>query len=179
MKSIFLWLFFSPAIFSATSPALTGAEIVSNKMLHHDWKDSSSGTVVIFLSATCPCSNKHVKYIKELRSKWPQFKFIGVHSNTDEDISLSKSYFEKKKLNFEIIEDHKTKIADSFKAYRTPHSFILSSKGEILYAGGVTDSSNPKKASKFYLEEALLALSMGKEIVETRTRVLGCPIDRE
>jgi len=179
MKSFFLWVFFSPAIYSATLSHLSGLEVVTQKMFTHEWKDSSSGTVIIFLSATCPCSNKHVKYLKELKAKWPQFKFIGVHSNPDENQSLTKSYFEKKKLNFEIIEDSKTKIADALKAYRTPHSFILSRAGKILYEGGVTDSSNPKNASTFYLEDALFALNQGKEISEKKTRVLGCPIDRE
>lgn len=140
--------------------------------------DTNKTTVLIFLSSICPCSNSHVEEIKRLKNDFPEFEFIGVHSNADEDLMSAKEYFAEKKLNFPLIEDEKSKLANQFKALKTPHAFVINSKGETLYQGGVTSSSSFDEKNQNYLREALTDLREGKKIRTTSSRPLGCMIAR-
>ena len=70
------------------------------------------------------------------------------------------------------------KQADLFGAVKTPHVYIFNAKGERIYSGGASNSRDPKKANKFYLEEVLEDLAAGKPPRYEKTRVLGCYIER-
>lgn len=134
--------------------------------------------VLVFLSKTCPCTQENIPYVNDLVKAYPQFEFIGVHSvkgATLKDIEeLKKTY----KPQFDVIEDHELKIANALKANRTPQSFILTADNIVLYNGGITDRTNPFKASAFYLKNALSEVSAGETITQKETRSLGCVILR-
>lgn len=139
----------------------------------------SKGTVVVFLSAKCPCSNSHVNEVKALSEKYKEFKFVGVHSNVDEDVEMTKKYFALYALPFPVIQDEKAVIADSFKALKTPHAYVVSPEGEILFQGGVTDSANGSDAKIHYLANALEDLQQSRKVKTAQVRTLGCVILRE
>jgi peroxiredoxin len=135
--------------------------------------------VVVFLSAKCPCSDSHIPELKALAEKFKDVQFIGVHSNLDETKEMTESYFKNAGLPFTLIHDPKGEIADDLKAYKTPHAFVLSHDGEILYQGGVTNSSTASKATEHFLQAALSDLKEGRKIKVSNGRTLGCVISRE
>jgi peroxiredoxin len=135
--------------------------------------------VVVFLSAKCPCSNSHIEELIKLNDDFPDFSFVGIHSNMDEPDSQSQEYFKKLKLPFPVMQDLEAKYADQFAAFKTPHSFILNSKGEILYQGGVSNSHDIKKSDKLFLREALEDITKGQKIRNPEGRTLGCFIVRK
>jgi hypothetical protein len=137
------------------------------------------GTVVIFLSARCPCSDSHITELKNLFEKYKDFKFVGIHSNFDEDLEFSKKYFTTQALPFPVLQDEKAALADSFKALKTPHAYVLSPEGEIVFQGGVTNSANGKDAKVHYLADALEDLQQNRKIKTAAVRTLGCVILRE
>ncbi|MBC7466328.1 MAG: redoxin domain-containing protein [Bdellovibrio sp.] len=137
------------------------------------------GTVIVFMSAKCPCSNSHMPVVKKLSEQHNDFQFVVVHSNSDEPIKESSDYFKKANLPFTVIQDDEAKIADQFKAFKTPHAFVISPKGKILYQGGVTDSSNAEASSKNFLAEALNQISENKPVLVAEGRTLGCVILRK
>lgn len=139
----------------------------------------AKGYVVVFVSAKCPCSNSHIAELKELASQFKEFQFFGVHSNIDETKEMTESYFKKADLPFPLVHDHKAALADELKAYKTPHAFVLSPDGEILYQGGVTNSSNAPKATEHFLKAALEDLKDGRKVKIANGRTLGCVISRE
>lgn len=176
--SIFtLPLFFAQA---ALPPKIKSLDLLSGKPIEistqfNDYK----GLVVVFLSAKCPCSNSHTNVLKKMSQKYKDYKFVGVHSNADESLATAQQYFKKTAFNFQIVQDNNTQIADLLQAFKTPHAFILSQKGEILYQGGVTSSSQADTADRNYLDEALSDLVQNKEIRTTEGRTLGCAILRQ
>ena len=97
----------------------------------------------------------------------------------DENEKTTQAYFKSVNLPFAVIEDSEAKLADTFKAFKTPHAFILSKENQILYEGGVTSSAKAHQASHFHLRDALLDLTSGKEIKVKEVRTLGCMISRE
>ena len=77
-----------------------------------------------------------------------------------------------------VIADPELRLADQFGALKTPHAFVLSTKGELLYRGGVDSSSIAERADRHYLRDALTAIAAGKEPEIKEARALGCVIQR-
>ena len=133
--------------------------------------------VIIFLSAQCPCSASHEPLLAQLSTDFPSISFTAIHSNANEDPALSRKYFAAAKLPFPVLRDEGARWADEFGALKTPHAFVMRS-GEILYSGGVTNSTDGTRANAPYLREALTALLTGKTIDQRERRALGCVIAR-
>ena len=106
------------------------------------------------------------------------FNFLGIHSNANEGLEDSRKYFQNSKLDIPVIQDGHSKIADEYKAFKTPHVFIVSPKLEILFQGGIDNSKMAHKADRFYLKDALTAIRNGNPLTEKNVRVLGCEIKR-
>ena len=68
--------------------------------------------------------------------------------------------------------------ADEYQAERTPQVIIRDQKGNVVFNGGAADRRNVKKATKFYLKDALAALANGKAVPNSNPRTLGCYIQR-
>lgn len=141
--------------------------------------EKNKGLVIVFMSTKCPCSNSHVDLVKKLSQQYKDFRFLIIHSNPEETKTEAQSYFKTFAAVIEVIQDEKTKLADLFKAYKTPHAFVLNSKGEIVYRGGVTNSAQASTADRQYLAEVLQDLSEGKKPRIDQGRTLGCVISRE
>lgn len=171
-------LFFSYMSFAGLTTKLAGPDIVNENHINWNWPEAKKATVVIFFSAICPCSNNHVDYLKKLRTDFADYDFFGVHSNIDENREIVVNYFKKQEINFKVISDKNSSIANHLGALRTPHAYLISKQGEILYQGGVTDSSDPLKAKEFHLFDALISHKNNKEIKIKKSRVLGCEIAR-
>jgi thioredoxin-related protein len=134
--------------------------------------------VVVFLSAKCPCSASHIEELKSLSHDYPEFNFVGVHSNVDEGVDFSKVYFAKEVLPFTVIQDVNAVIADQFQAFKTPHAFVVDADGKILYQGGVSSSKNFAQAENKFLRDALQHLHLGQAVAKPEGRTLGCSIAR-
>lgn len=150
---------------------LTGQKVVVNSM-------GKKGLVVVFMSAKCPCSNSHNAELIDLSNTYKDFNFAVVHSNLDEGQNISKPYFEKVNFPFPVIEDQKAEIADSLKAFKTPHAYVFNSDGKVLYEGGMSSSKDLSKADRKYLREALEDIQAGKVVRTPVGRTLGCFISR-
>ncbi|WP_127716082.1 redoxin domain-containing protein [Halobacteriovorax sp. HLS] len=133
-------------------------------------------TVLIFISAQCPCSDSHIEEIKRLKKKYSNVKFYGVHSNYTESKSVAIEYFKSKKINFPIIHDSESSLAKKLGALKTPHAYILQAQGNIVYRGGVTNRSNALNATKFYLDSALLDIKENRMPRTPMRKTLGCYI---
>lgn len=134
--------------------------------------------VVVFLSAKCPCSNSHIAELRSLSHDYPEYSFVGVHSNEDESVDSSKTYFSQVALPFAVIQDVNASIADQFQAFKTPHAFVIQEDGKILYQGGVSSSKTFSKADHKFLREALESIHLGQAVAKPEGRTLGCSIAR-
>jgi thioredoxin-related protein len=159
---------------------IIGIDVLSNISITTEITNSDSKALaVIFLSATCPCSNSYVVELKQLKEKYPQIRFIGVNSNFSESMEMARDYFKAKNLGFPVIRDAKAAVADQLKAYKTPHAFLFNQKGEIIYQGGVSDSSEASKAKVHLLADAIEDVTLDHKVRTPQGRTLGCVIPRE
>ena len=171
-------LFLSMPVFSANPINYITGDLLESGKKTTITSENKKGVVVIFLSAKCPCSNSHLSELKALYKDYKNFNFVGIHSNSDESPETAKTYFTKAQLPFPIIEDKMTTLADQFKASKTPHAFVVSTRGEILYQGGVSNSSDFSKSDRHFLREALENVEAGQVVKTPEGRTLGCSIAR-
>lgn len=167
---------FALLLVQSSYASVSGQALLTGKVL--EVKPGKNGTVLVFLSASCPCSNNHVPVLRKLAEDFKDFSFVAIHSNADEPLEMSKNYFEAAKLPFPVLQDEKTKLADEYRAFKTPHSYVLSPEGKILYKGGVTSSASASASDKQYLRDALSDVSEGKALRVSEGRTLGCVIAR-
>ncbi|MCB0393998.1 MAG: redoxin domain-containing protein [Bdellovibrionales bacterium] len=156
-------------------PELVGTDLFKGGEVAFDV--NGDRTVVMFLSSTCGCTLTHLKHIQKLRSEFPDTKFVSVVSNADEDLENTRKLFAKSLNGVSIVRDGNQKIADQFKAVKTPQTYVLKS-GEIVYSGPITNSSDANSASEFYVEEVLTNLKNGKPLPYKAKKALGCYINR-
>jgi hypothetical protein len=158
---------------------ISGENLVDHQPLNRDFKALQKTTVFVFLSAKCPCSASHENLISQLSKNYPEMEFIGIHANADESPELSRQHFAAAGLSFPVLQDQGGKLADALGAYKTPHAFVFSVAGQLLYSGGVTDSHVGPSAKKQYLQDALAEIRSGKTPSVKEARTLGCVISRD
>lgn len=139
----------------------------------------NKGTVLVFISARCPCSASHEAIIKNLSESFKDFQFIGIHSNADEPAAEASEHFKKANFNFPVVHDIKNKISDLYGALKTPHVYVFNNKGNLAYDGGITNSHVGPSADKNYLKEVLEDLNNNKKPRYIKERSLGCYIQRQ
>jgi peroxiredoxin len=158
--------------------------IIEGKNLRQDMKNwrmeigDKQGLVLLFISATCPCSQSYFSHLNQMQKLFPQFQFVGIHSNKKLQQILAQNYLQKYDLDFPVLDDRELKFANQYQALKTPHIFVLDRDGKILFQGGATDSRNPDKAKIFYLRDALTSILKGIDIEIKETKTLGCYIER-
>jgi thioredoxin-related protein len=176
---ILVILIFPAFAFSSISiDKFSGVSLTSEKEETIEVTKNSKPLVVIFISKDCPCSKGNLSYINSLSKDYPEFIFIGVHSKKGTALSDVKNYLNDKKINFEVLNDAELSIASKFNALKTPHAFIVNLKGEVIYSGGVTNSTFPEHAKEFFLKNALQNLKNNIAIAKSETKTLGCFIVR-
>jgi hypothetical protein len=179
MKTISVLSILSGLLFAfSAGAAVTGVDLASGSKI--ELPDSGNlPTVYVFLSARCPCSRGHEARLAALHQEFSKsgFRFIGIHSNQNESSEETRSHFVAARLPFPVIEDPDARLADEFRALKTPHVFVKKG-GESLFEGGVDDTASGTGSEKQFLRDALMQIRDGKPVTEARVRVLGCAISR-
>lgn len=182
MKSLIHFLLF--AVWAQSSMAaviidkISGFSLTKNSIQTIDIAAVKKPAVIIFLSKDCPCSRGNLDYLNELASEFKDVQFFGIHSKKGTRPEEVKTYLQDKKVNFDVLNDSDLKIADQFKALKTPHVFVLNVNGEIIYNGGVTNTTSPSNAKDHYLKTTLLEIQNHQPVSHPETRTLGCFITR-
>ena len=168
------------SVFADVPATISGSDLVTGKNVKIEISVAPRATVIAFVSAVCPCSGSHETELESLRAKYESqgFRFVGIHANQDEPAAASAAHFRASPMKFPILADSGAKIADAFGALKTPHTFVLNPKGEILYQGGVDDSHLASESKKHYLADALAAIAVGRRPEVAQARTLGCVISR-
>lgn len=162
----------------ATESLWRGLDLSSGRTIELDLSGAENPKVFVFVSAECPCSQSHESELFELRQKYPQIEWLGIHSNQDEMDENQLQYYQKGSWPFPVLQDKEAQIAGEFRATKTPHVFVKDSSGELLYTGAISNRRDLSRATRFYLREVLEDLQEGRPPRHRRTLALGCNIRR-
>jgi peroxiredoxin len=140
------------------------------------------GKIVIinFWSAECPHSERTDRSTMACLVQWGgDVVMLSVAANRSESVREVEEVAGTRRLPTVLI-DAEHVVADLYEAVTTPHTFIVDREGILRYRGAVDDVTfRQRKATRFYLEEAVEALLDGCLPELSETQPYGCTIVRE
>ena len=143
------------------------------------------GVVVVFLATECPISNRYIPLLNEIAGKErikPPICVYGVISSPHVTRENALAHSEKFKPLFPVLFDASGELREQLRPSHTPHAFLLSPRGQILYDGALDDrfaAINKAKMtpSHHYLKEAIQSLLKHEKIAVAHTTPVGCPLE--
>jgi len=85
------------------------------------------------------------------------------------------------KIDYPILNDTTTSVAQAYGAKSTPHMFVIDTKGNLAYRGGLDNAPMGKVEGEGtepvnYVQTALADLKGGKAVAKTETKNYGCGV---
>ena len=148
-----------------------------------EWKNRPV-MVVVFLGTECPLAKLYGRKLAELDRQFGDkgVQFLGVNSNRQDTLQEIAGYAKKHGIEFPLLKDAGTQVADQFGATRTPEAFVLDGDRTIRYRGRIDDQygvgAARKKTTKTELLDAVEALLAGRTVEVAETPAIGCIIGR-
>ena len=140
--------------------------------------------VVAFLGTECPLAKLYGPRLAELHQQYGDqgVAFVGVNANTQDSLGEITAYVAKHKISFPMLKDVGSRVADQFKAERTPEVFLLDKERNVRYRGRIDDQYviglSRDKARRKDLDIAIEELLAGKPVSVSHTDPIGCHIGR-
>ncbi len=141
----------------------------------------SKGTVLIFVSSLCPCTDAHRQMVESIleQTKAKGINFYLVFSNKGETKDFIEYFYRSINWDIAYILDTAGNLLNKYKATHTPQAFVLSPKNKVLYKGPIDDSNlNQGRVDKPYLKNALEDLLAGRAVQTPEVAGTGCWIVR-
>jgi len=167
-----------PRVKSFTLKDVTGKDVSLA-----DHKDAKA-VVVVFLGTQCPINNAYLPRLAELHKTYSEkgVRFLAVNSNRHDDAARVAAHAKEHKVPFPVLKDDGHRVADQFRAERTPEAFVLDPAGTVVYRGRIDDqfgynhrADEPRTTD---LANALDDVLAGKPVRLATTPVEGCFIAR-
>jgi peroxiredoxin len=136
--------------------------------------------IVNFWSCECPHSERTDRSTMACLVQWGgEVEMLSIASNRSESISSVAEAANARRLP-RVLIDAEHIVADLYEAVSTPQVFVVDRDGILRYHGAVNDVTfRQRKASRFFLEEAVEALIEGHLPTLEATPAYGCAIVRE
>ena len=136
--------------------------------------------IVNFWSAECPHSERTDRSTMACLVQWRgDVEMLSIAANRNEPIQMVEEVASTRRLP-KVLIDTEHVVTDLYEAVTTPHAFVLDRDAILRYRGAVDDVTfRQRKASRFFLEEAVEALLGGHLPELQETRAYGCAIVRE
>jgi len=160
---------------------------IDGKMVSLSDYVDAKGFIITFTCNTCPYARMYEDRIIELDEKYAPLGYpvIAIMPNNTK-VKPGDSFEEMQKraqvrgFTFPYLIDEGQKVYPKFGATKTPHTYVVEkTKKELIvqYIGAIDDNYKDASAvSRKYVEEAVDALLVGKEVKEQVTRAIGCSI---
>jgi peroxiredoxin len=138
----------------------------------------------------CPFVRKHYNSgnMQALQKKWTDQGVVWLtlissapgtqgHVSPQQAVQLTTS---RKAVPTAVLFDPKGGTGQAYAATVTPHMYVISPQGTLLYMGGIDDKPTTRledvKTAKPYVDIALQEIAAGKPVSTPVTRAYGCTI---
>lgn len=188
MKEIYKYIFYLLLIFFSSctqnKDEITLKYFQLENVFHYSDYKSHDATTIIFLSPQCPLSENYSKTLLDLKNQYTnnniKFNFIVPGDKyADNEISeLQNIYLQ----GTPVILDKKNDLVQRLNATTTPETFLINSKGKVVYSGAIDNwavdlGTKRQVITEHYLENAIDALLNGAEVKIKTTDAVGCFIE--
>jgi peroxiredoxin len=136
--------------------------------------------IVNFWSAECPHSERTDRSTMACLVQWGgEVEMLSIAANRSESAQMIEEATRARRIPT-VLVDAQHAVADLYEAVTTPHAFVVDRQGILRYRGAVDDVTfRQRKATRFFLEEAVEALLENRLPELQETPAYGCTIVRE
>jgi peroxiredoxin len=140
--------------------------------------------VIAFLGTDCPLVKLYAPRLVELADEFVSqgVGFLAINSNYQDSVTEIASFAQRNQIDFPILKDPDSAVADRLGAERTPEVFVLDADRIVRYWGRIDDQFGigyqKDKPSRRDLAEALTELLAGKAVSQPSVPAPGCLIGR-
>jgi peroxiredoxin len=148
--------------------------------------DYRGKTVVLeWLNFECPFVKHHYEKASTMIDLAKKYKdqnvvWLAINSTNHTTPEANKAFAARHKLPFPILDDRPGAVGRAYGAKTTPHMFVISPRGQIVYEGAIDNSPLGKtpKGEKYvnYVDNVLAALVANKDIGVRETKPYGCSV---
>jgi peroxiredoxin len=160
---------------------------VDGKMLALSDFSSAKGFIIVFSSNHCPFSKSYEDRVIALDRKYAAQGYPVIMINPNDPDAYEEDSFanmqarvKEKAYPFPYLSDDTQVVSKAFGAMRTPQVYVLKKEGGkniVSYIGAIDDNAqDPSGVTKRYVEDAVNNLMVGKPVVTTSTKAVGCAI---
>ena len=156
-------------------------ELLDLQGVCHTLSDYHGKIVIInFWSAECPHSEWTDHHLTELLEGWNgEVVLLSIAANRNESIQLVAEAAKARHIPV-LLMDSDHIVADLYEALTTPHVFVADREGILRYRGAVDDITFRRRvATRFFLQEAVEALLIGRLPALSEVPSYGCTTVRE
>jgi hypothetical protein len=138
-------------------------------------------SVLIFISADCPVSNRYAPEIQRLYHEFAPkgVRFTLVYPNPSDDVAVIERHTKDYGLPSIAVRDPAHVLVKKAQATVTPEAVIFDSKDRVVYRGRIDDrfvelGRERPAATKRDLQNALDAVLGGRRVNPAKTQAVGC-----
>ena len=117
---------------------------------------------------------KTLSGVKEL---YPDAVYVAINSSAARPSSLDGTgeYMKAHKIDLPALLDSDGAVGKMYGAKTTPHCYVVSPEGTLVYAGAIDDGSNGG-AKMNYVVNAAKQLKAGETVTPSETKPYGCSV---
>ena len=163
-------------------PAVSAIKLYTLQGKKFSFNDSEELRVIIFLSSTCPLSQKYTLTLNELKKEFNgKAKFYGVFAEAEPVAGEYEGFRKKYDVQFALLVDPQKQLVKSLAATVTPEAVVLN-KGNLVYHGAIDDwaielGKIKKKAAINFVRNAIQCVMTNTTPFPSYTKPIGCFID--
>jgi peroxiredoxin len=102
--------------------------------------------------------------------------WLAVDSSKFVTEASAAAWAKKEKIPYPILLDAAGTVGRAYGAKTTPHMFVISKKGILLYEGAIDDSPRGDTDATNYVAAALDEVLAGKPVTHASTKPYGCSV---
>ena len=148
-----------------------------------DYKDNV--VVLEWINLDCPFVQYHygkaatmIELAKKYKDK--NVVWLAVNSTNQTTPEANRDFAKKHKLPYPILDDRAGRVGRLHGAITTPHMFIISRDGFVVYDGAIDNAPNGKTLDGGdkvnYVDKALSELTSGQPVGTPKTQSYGCSV---
>jgi peroxiredoxin len=141
--------------------------------------------VLFFTTTDCPVANTYVPEMNRIREAYAAqgVSVYGIQAEVSVPDAAAAKYAQEFRYSFPLLLDPKQTLVKLVGATITPQVAILMPNGKVLYLGRIDNRVEDFGKTRFQathldLREALDAVLAGKPVPQSRTKSIGCAINR-
>src|SRR5262245_40345001 len=138
--------------------------------------------VVCFTCNTCPYAvdyeDRLIALTRRFAAEGGKCALVAINANKVKDdlLPAMQERAKAKGFNFPYLHDETQQVARSYGATFTPEFVVLNKERKVVYLGAMDDSSDGKRITKRYVEDAVAAALAGKSPEVAETPAVGCAV---